>query len=108
MAVRKGEYSVFLLLKVGDHVLLKLENLENRMSKLEEKVEKQTIEAAETKVFLKEIFKRLEELKIDIELLSQEKKKKLEKKDERISKIIERLIWAIVTILGYFIGKGGV
>lgn len=78
----------------------RIERLEERMDRLEEKMEKQNVEFAETRVYVKEIYKMIEELKQQL--------KPSDKHNERMAKIAERLIWAIVTIVGYFLGKGGV
>ncbi len=86
---------------------MRIENIENRITRIEEKVEKQIVETAESKVFLQEISKRLEALKKDIDLLAQEQLRGNEQKYDRFSRIVERLIWAGVTIIGYIIGKGG-
>lgn len=87
--------------------MLRFEQLENRLYKMEEKVEKQSVEVAETRVYVQEIYKRLEEMKINIDSMANEHSKENINKKERTAKIIERMIWAVVTILGYFIGKGG-
>lgn len=77
----------------------RIDRLEERMDRCEEKLEKQNVEFAETRVYVKEIYKMIEELKQQL--------KPSDKNNERMAKIAERLIWAIVTIVGYFIGRGG-
>jgi uncharacterized coiled-coil DUF342 family protein len=93
--------------KVGEGMEQRIERLEDRVDKLEEKVEKQGLESAETRVYVKEIYKKLDDLKTSFAYLSTPKNEpKNTEENERMAKIIERCIWAIVTIVGYFVGKG--
>jgi peptidoglycan hydrolase CwlO-like protein len=80
--------------------------LEDRVDKLEEKVEKQALEYAETKVYVKEIYKKLDDLKTSVATITNQNQDNKDHNNERLAKIIERCIWAIVTIVGYFVGKG--
>ena len=84
----------------------RVERLEDRVDKLEDKVEKQGLEFAETRVYVKEIYKKLDDL--NLALVTQQKRDNsdYDKNNDRWAKIVERSIWAIVTIVGYFLGKG--
>jgi DNA repair ATPase RecN len=77
--------------------------LEERMNKLEDKFEKHGVEFAETRVYVKEIYKKLDDLNISIAAINQ---KGSESNNDRWARIVERSFWAIVTIVGYFLGKG--
>lgn len=86
----------------------RVDRLEERLEKLEDKVEKQNIEFTETKVYVKEIYKKLDELKTDLANFSKTAAKSNDKNNDRWAKIVERAIWAIVAIVAYFLGEGGV
>lgn len=75
--------------------------LEDRMSKVEDKLDRHSIEQAETRVYVKEIYKKLDDLKASLD------SKTTSKSDNDMwPKIIERIIWGFVTVVGYFLGKG--
>lgn len=95
-------------MKVGGRVEQRMDRLEERVDKLEEKVEKQGLDFAETRVYVKEIYKRLDDLKVNLASLSTKREENNDKNNDRWAKIVERAIWAIVAIVGYFLGKGGV
>ncbi|MFE4203238.1 hypothetical protein [Aneurinibacillus aneurinilyticus] len=79
--------------------------LEERVDKLEEKFEKHGVEFAETRVYVKEIYKKLDDLSVNIASIKQ-KGSEDDSNNDRWAKIVERSFWAIVTIVGYFLGKG--
>jgi len=85
----------------GGEVESRVSRLEERMDKVEEKLEKHSIEQAETRVYVKEIYSKLEDIKTTIATLQG-------RDSDRWAKVVERSFWAIVTIVGYFVGKGGV
>lgn len=87
----------------------RIERLEERMTAAEQKIEKQAVEQAETRVYVKEIYKRMDEIKTSIiAITASGKDDKSDKDSDRWAKVVERAFWAIVTIVGYFVGKGGV
>jgi uncharacterized coiled-coil protein SlyX len=86
----------------------RVSRLEERMDKVEDKLEKHSIEQAETRVYVKEIYKKLDDLNTRFATLSSAKQNDSDdKNNDRWAKIVERAFWAIVTIVGYFVGKGG-
>lgn len=78
----------------------RFERLEDRVDKLEDEVKKQGLEFAETRVYVKEIYKKMDDIQLALAA-------KETGNNDRWARIVERSFWAIVTIVGYFLGKGG-
>lgn len=91
---------------VGGSMEGRVARLEDRMSKAEDKLDRQSVEQAETRVYVKEIYKKIDEMKSSLDAKTTTSEKHNDKSNDRMAKIIERLIWAIVTVVGYFVGKG--
>lgn len=50
----------------------RIDRLEFRVDKLEEKAEKQGLDFAETRVYVKEIYKKMDEIKASLEVMKKE------------------------------------
>lgn len=74
----------------------RLDNVEKRQDKLEDKHEKHALEFAETKVYVKEIYKKMDAIVASLESMKA-------KSNTRMERFLEKMLWVVLGIAGTYI-----
>jgi hypothetical protein len=74
----------------------RLDRVEDRQDKIEEKHEKQALEFAETKVYVKEIYKKMDSISISLEAMRASTSGKWEQ-------FFSKALWVVLGIAGTYI-----
>jgi Na+-translocating ferredoxin:NAD+ oxidoreductase RnfC subunit len=74
----------------------RFESIEKRQDRLEEKHEKHALEFAETKVYVKEIYKKMDAIAAALETMKA-------KSNTRMERFIEKLLWIALGIVGTYV-----